>query len=290
MPFAHPTAAQLRFWRLPHDASAHGPALDQHLLLNLWILLGLFVLANLLLVAAILFRRRAPRPIHKFTLEYLPLAAFTLLFTWLGLRAEHLWAAQRYTGADPAAMQVEVTGMQFVWYFRYPGRDRAFGHTSLALVDPAAANPLGLDPRDTYGKDDLVLSQLVLPAGGEVDLTLRAQDVIHGFAVPEMRLKQNAVPGQDTHIHFTPVQPGTYAILCTQVCGLGHYRMHAVLRVLPQVEFDRWLFQHESQTADTSTSSKSHEDRHPKQREGPLYSLAAPSISPPNHASSGDAR
>ena len=215
-------------------------------MLNLWIVLALLALMHVVLFAGLLFRRRAPRPIHKFTLEYLPLAAFTLLFAWLGLRAQNLWAAQRYTGADPSAMQVEVTGMQFVWYFRYPGRDRAFGHTSLKLVDPGAGNPLGLDAHDAYGKDDLVSSQLVLPAGREIDLTLRAQDVIHGFAVPEMRLKQNAVPGQDTHIHFTPELPGTYAILCTQVCGLGHYRMHAVLRVLPEPEFDRWLQQRET--------------------------------------------
>ncbi len=60
-----------------------------------------------------------------------------------------------------------------------------------------------------------------------------------------MRLKQNAVPGQDSHIHFTPETPGTYAILCTQVCGLGHYRMQAALRVLPAADFDRWLSQHE---------------------------------------------
>ncbi len=241
MPPPQPIPPGLRIWHLPVDASRHGPALDAHLLLNLWIILALLALLHVLLFAGLLFRRRAPRPIHKFTLEYIPLAAFTLLFAWLGLRAQHLWAEQRYTGADPAAMQVEVTGMQFVWYFRYPGRDAAFGHTSLALVDPGAGNPLGIDPRDAYGHDDLVSGQLVLPAGREVDLTLRAQDVIHGFAVPEMRLKQNAVPGQDSHIHFTPDIPGDYAILCTQVCGLGHYRMRAVLRVLPSHDFDRWL-------------------------------------------------
>ncbi len=209
---------------------------------------------HLFLLAGLLFRRRAPRAKHRLTLEYLPLLALTALFAWLGARAQHLWAAQRYTGAAPSAMQVDVVGMQFLWYFRYPGHDRAFGHTSLALVDPAAGNPLGLDPHDPYGRDDLVSGQLVLPAGREVDLTLRAHDVIHGFAVPEMRLKQNAIPGQDTHIHFTPELPGDYAILCTQVCGLGHYRMHAVLRILPAPEFDRWLHTREAAQAATLTA------------------------------------
>ena len=245
----------LRFWHLPVDASRHGPTLDQHLLLNLWILLGLLTLMHVLLIIGLLARRRAPRARHQLTLEYLPLLGLTLLFGWLGLRAQRLWAEQRYTGADPAAMQVEVTGMQFLWYFRYPGHDRAFGRTALTYVDPAGANPVGIDPHDAYGKDDLVTSELVLPAGREVDLTLRAQDVIHGFAVPEMRLKQNAVPGTESHVHFTPEIPGTYAILCTQVCGQGHFRMHAVLRVLPEPEFERWLAGREAAKTTSKLSS-----------------------------------
>jgi cytochrome c oxidase subunit 2 len=227
-------------WRLPADAALHGPALDAHLRLNLWIALALLVLAHLILVAGFLARRRT-RPHNTLYLEYLPLAALTVLFVSLALRAQRLWSAQRYTGADPAAMQVEVTGMQFVWYFRYPGVDAHFGRTSLTLAAPAEGNPLGLDPNDTYGADDIVTSQLVLPANREVDLTLRSQDMIHGFAVPELRLKQNALPGETAHIHFTPTVPGDYAILCTQVCGLGHYRMNTVLRILPQEQFTAWL-------------------------------------------------
>jgi cytochrome c oxidase subunit II len=230
-----------RFWHLPVDASRHGPALDAHLLLNLWIALALLALAHLILLAGLAFRRRTSHPAHTLLLEYLPLAALTLLFAFLAVKAQQLWAAQRYTGASLAAMQVEVTGMQFAWYFRYPGTDAAFGETKPSLVAPGEGNPLGLDPADRYGADDLVTSQLVLPAGREVDLALRSQDVIHGFSVPEMRLKQNAVPGQTAHIHFTPTQPGSYAILCTQLCGLGHYRMQATLRVLPPAEFDSWL-------------------------------------------------
>lgn len=228
-------------WFLPADAALHGPALDRHLLLNLWLAFTLLALAHAIILIGLAFRRRAHRPFHRLTLEYLPLAVLTVLFAFLALRAQRLWAAERYTGADPAAMQVEVTGMQFAWYFRYPGRDARFGQTRLDLVAPGEGNPLGLDPRDPASTDDLVRSQLVLPAGREVDLTLRAQDVIHGFNVPEMRLKQNAVPGETVHIHFTPTTPGTYAILCTQLCGSGHYRMQSTLRVLSLPEFAVWL-------------------------------------------------
>jgi len=244
---AQALATGQHFWHLPRDAAKHGPALDQHLLLNLWIALALLTLAHIILLTGLAFRRRTSRPIHKATLEYLPLALLTILFAFLAIRAQQLWAAQRYTGADLSAMQVEVTGMQFAWYFRYPGKDATFGNTKLGLASAAEGNPLGLDPRDPHSTDDIVSSQLVLPANREVDLTLRAQDVIHGFSVPEMRLKQNAVPGMTAHIHFTPTTPGTYAILCTQLCGLGHYRMQATMLILPPEAFNTWLKAHEAQ-------------------------------------------
>ncbi|WP_263384311.1 cupredoxin domain-containing protein [Granulicella arctica] len=236
-------------WPLPADASAHGPALDLHLFRNLWIALGLFALAHLLLLIGLLRSRRG-NPYgddrkHLWQIEYLPLTALALLFIFLTVQAERLWAAARYTGADPAALQIEVTGMQFAWYFRYPGVDATFGAIQPQLISAAEGNPLGIDPADSHGHDDFITSELVLPAGREVDLRLHAQDVIHGFAIPEMRLKQNAVPGETVHIHFTPVTPGTYAILCTQLCGTGHYRMNANLSVLTPAAFADWLATHE---------------------------------------------
>jgi cytochrome c oxidase subunit 2 len=237
--------AALRMWPLPADAAQHGPALDTHLRLNLWIAFLLLLLAHGLLFAGILWRKRDARTSDNLALEYGPLAVLILLFLGLGLRAQQLWAAERYTGAAPEAMQVEVTGVQFAWYFRYPGEDATFGTTSPQLVAPGEGNPLGLDPKDAHGADDFVSSQLVLPAGREVDITLHAQDVMHGFSVPELRLKQDATPGMTSHIHFTPTTPGDYAILCTQLCGLGHYRMTATVRVLSQEQFDAWLAKRE---------------------------------------------
>lgn len=227
-------------WFLPVDASAHGPALDHHLLLNLWIALALLALAHLVLLVGLLARRRTEAT-DLWRIEYLPLAALAILFATLTIKAEQLWADARYTGASLTALQVEVTGVQFAWYFRYPGPDATFGITRPQLIAPGEGNPLGLDPADPHSADDEVTSELVLPSNREVDLRLNAQDVIHGFSIPELRLKQNAVPGQPIHIHFTPTTPGTYAILCTQVCGLGHYRMNATLRILPPSQFAAWL-------------------------------------------------
>ena len=232
-------------WPLPRQASVHGASIDRHLLLNLAIIVALAVTAHAILLIGLVKSRddQAAESGRRrsFRLEALPLLLFTVLFGGLAVQAERLWAASRYVGASPEALQVEVTGKQFAWYFRYPGEDATFGRTDLALVDAGAGNPLGLEPRDTHGEDDVVSSELVLPVNREVDLRLRAQDVIHGFAVPEMRLKQNAVPGETVHLHFTPSRRGTYAILCTQLCGLGHYRMNANLRVLSENDFQRWL-------------------------------------------------
>jgi cytochrome c oxidase subunit 2 len=240
-------AITLAPWSLPRDASAHGPSLDHHLLLNLWLFLALLVLAHLILFLGLLSRRR-PAQKNLWRIEYLPLIALAILFATLALKAEHLWADTHYTGADPAALQVEVTARQFAWYFRYPGPDATFGITRPQLVAPGEGNPLGLDPADPHSADDEITSELVLPANREVDLRLTAQDVIHGFSVPEMRLKQNAVPGQTIHLHFTPTTTGTYAILCTQLCGLGHYRMNATLRVLSSSQFTAWLTAHQQET------------------------------------------
>jgi len=227
-------------WFLPVDASAHGPALDRHLLFNLWIALALLALAHGILLAGLVLRRRVEATSLRWV-EYVPLAILALVFAALTVKAERLWAEARYTGASLTAMQVEVTGVQFAWYFRYPGGDATFGVTRPQLVAPGEGNPLGLDAADPHSADDIVSSQLVLPVGREVDLRLSAQDVIHGFSIPELRLKQNAVPGETIHVHFTPTRPGTYAILCTQLCGLGHYRMNATLRVVSAEEFAGWI-------------------------------------------------
>ena len=228
-------------WPLPADASAHGPALDHHLILNIWIATALLALVHIILLIGLLSRRRTREPQRRWVVEYLPLSFLIILFAGLTIQAEILWASVRYTGADPAALQIEVTGMQFAWYFRYPGPDAAFGRTDPRLIAPGEGNPVGIDPTDPHGTDDIVTSELVLPLDRDVDLRLRAQDVIHGFAIPEMRLKQNAVPGETIHLHFTPTAPGTYAILCTQLCGSGHYRMQANLRVLKPADYAAWL-------------------------------------------------
>lgn len=229
------------FLWMPPNGAQHGFALDRLMQWNLAAIVALFLLAHVLLAIALLRRRPNERTRNLGLAGWLPLALLCGLYIWMAVAAQRLWAANRFEGPSPAAMQVEVVGVQFQWYFRYPGDDATFGATKPRLVNAGAGNPLGIDPSDSEGDDDIVSSELVLPAGREVDIRLRAQDVIHGFFIPGMRLKQNALPGQTLHVHFTPVTPGEYPILCTQVCGLGHGHMQAVLRVAPPADFYRWL-------------------------------------------------
>ena len=129
-----------------------------------------------------------------------------ILFIGLNLSGEKIWAEARFQGAAPGAVQVEVTGLQFAWYFRYPGPDGKLGRTKPELEDASVGNPVGIDPDDPASKDDIVTGTMYLPVDREAEVVLRSQDVIHSFFVPAMRFKQDAVPGLMIHMHFTPTK------------------------------------------------------------------------------------
>jgi cytochrome c oxidase subunit II len=160
---------------------------------------------------------------------------FAFLFNALGL-----WA--QITAAPPKdAMVIEVTGQQFAWNVRYPGRDGIFGRTDPKLVDPSEANFIGIDKRDPAAADDIILpqNQLYLPVGRAVRLEVRSLDVIHSFFLPNFRVKQDAMPGMTVETWFTPTEAGDFEIACAQHCGLGHYRMRGQVHVVPVADFDK---------------------------------------------------
>lgn len=235
---------------LPPNGALHGFALDRLLGLNLDVMFWLFIASQALLAIALVWRRRAAAadtPLQARSLatrlvtEWLPLLAIAALYGWMLITGHQLWAARREAPPAAETVRVEVTGVQFQWYFRYPGADGQYGALRPELINAPQGNPLGIDATDPRSADDVVSSILVLPAGHEVDLILRSQDVIHGLFIPGMRLKQDAIPGMAGHLLFTPAVPGTYSILCSQVCGLGHARMQAMLRVVSEADYNRWM-------------------------------------------------
>ncbi|MFZ0518162.1 MAG: cytochrome C oxidase subunit II [Acidobacteriaceae bacterium] len=232
------------FW-MPQAGSLHAPAIDTLMRVSLLALTAAGILAQLLVLAG-LFLPRERRSRFSSAWRWVTSAIFAGCMVWMTVVAEHLWSTIRLTHAASNAVQVEVTGVQFEWYFRYPGADGTYGAVKPDLVDAAGGNPLGLDPADPHSHDDIVSSVLELPVDRQAEIRLRAQDVVHGFFIPGMRVMQNATPGMPSQIHITPTRIGDYAIVCSQLCGLGHYRMHAILRVVSPQDFATWMAQHQA--------------------------------------------
>jgi len=234
-----------KIWWFPPAINSIGHEIDAQFARTFLITGVVFVAAQLGLALAIFkFRDRGQKASYfegNNTLEIVWTLATVVLFVGLGLYARNAWAEVHFMGASPGALQIEVTGQQFVWNFRYAGPDGKFGREKPELVSASTGNPVGLDPTDPASKDDIVSPVIVVPAGREVELTIRSQDVTHSFFVRELRLKQDAVPGMEIHMHFTANDPGDYEIVCAQLCGLGHYRMHSVLTVMSETDFEKWL-------------------------------------------------
>ena len=153
-------------------------------------------------------------------------------------------------------IEVRVVAQQFAWNIHYPGADGKFGSTSLALVDEEV-NPIGLDRSSEHGADDIVtINQMHIPVNKNIMVYLSSKDVIHSFSLPEMRVKQDAVPGYTVPVFFKATMTSDeflneikgsaregqgFEIACAQLCGNSHYRMKGYLTVESEEEFNAWL-------------------------------------------------
>jgi cytochrome c oxidase subunit II len=242
-------------WWLPTGASAIAPAIDHHFVTT-FVLMGIVFVAAQLALGYLVWKYRdggSPQKVRyshgNTNLEIIWTVLTAVLFVGMNLMSRSIWASERFRPAVDNAVRVEVTGMQFAWYFRYPGPDGKFGATRPELEDASTGGEgaLGLDTSDPASKDDVVTGTMVVPVNREIEVILRAHDVIHSFFVPAMRFKQDAVPGLAIHMHFTPTQTGDFEIACAELCGLGHYKMHGIVRVVSQDEFDKWLSAREAE-------------------------------------------
>jgi cytochrome c oxidase subunit 2 len=231
---------------LPVAASAHAAEVDHIVSLVHWLMLALFVGWSVYFVYVLVrFRQRSnPRADHRGLrgrwstwIEGAVLVAEIVLLAFFSIP---FWSANvDARPPDERATIVRVVAQQFAWNFHYPGSDGVFGPTDITLVDPD--NPLGLDRNDPAGRDDIVTDQLHMPVGKPVVVFLSSKDVIHSFGLPQMRVKQDAVPGIVQPVWFTPTRTGRWEIACSQLCGLGHFRMKGVYMVHTQAEYDAWL-------------------------------------------------
>lgn len=232
---------------LPAPGSAHASMLDAVLLGIHWHMLLIFASwLTLFVFILIKFRSGAnaePRPGE--VRKRWPLLAIGVVILGdvliLATQALPAWSARVApppAGATP--VEVRITGEQFAWNIHYPGPDGVFGRTGNTLI--SASNPLGIDRDDAAAKDDIgLLNILTLPVDRVAVIQLASRDVVHSFTLNEMRVKQDMVPGMTTRTWFTPTRTGDWEIACSQLCGLGHYRMRGELHIVTAAGWDAWM-------------------------------------------------
>ncbi|MBI3940186.1 MAG: cytochrome c oxidase subunit II [Acidobacteria bacterium] len=231
-------------WDFPFGASSHAATVDHQYYITLVICGVIFFLAQMALGWVVLRYRDRGKAHYSHgnnKLELLWTLATAVLFIALNVMGQRVWADLRFQGAAPGAVQIEVYGQQFVWNIRYAGPDGKFGRTDARLMSDSAGNPLGIDPADPDGRDDVVVPTMAVPVNRPVQLLLHAKDVTHSFFVRELRIKQDAVPGMAIPMHFTPTRIGNYEVACAELCGLGHYKMRSLLAVLSEEDYQKWL-------------------------------------------------
>jgi cytochrome c oxidase subunit II len=233
---------------MPEDISTHGAEIDKQIDETM-IEAGLSFLAAQLVLGFFVwqFGGRKDGPLKNFPggAKYLVLAAVFLVgaeVIALGAIGSKAWAKVYFDKPSPDALRIQVQAGQFAFYFRYAGPDGKFGAIHPDKIDEGNANYFGLDPaNDVDARDDIQSGEFVIPVNREIHLMMHAKDVGHSFYVRELRVQQDFVPGIDLALHFTATKIGKYEIVCTQLCGLGHYNMRAYLNVMSQEDFDKWL-------------------------------------------------
>ncbi len=153
-------------------------------------------------------------------LAWILVPAAIVLVLDLGIDAAGARAWARIKEELPAdAIQLRVTAKQFNWEITYPGPDGRF---------------------DT-GDDRTLENELHVPAGRDVVVALTSKDVIHSFFLPNVRLKQDVVPGRTIRAWFNATKPGRYELACAELCGFGHYNMRGFLTVHAPADYENWV-------------------------------------------------
>lgn len=217
-------APHYNIW-LPRDVSEHGRTIDDLFMFILYLTGIVFIVTE---VALFYFTwkydaKRNAKPVefthgsHSLEVVWTILPAVTLLF--IAIYQMDAWAANKMRPPQ-IPITCEVTGRQFNWDFRYPGADG-----------------------ELYTADDVVRTDgnLYLPYGEEILLRITSADVLHSFFLPNLRLKQDVIPGMQQQMWFQAKEGGSFDIVCAELCGWGHYKMKGRIHLLTQAEYETKL-------------------------------------------------
>ncbi len=210
-------------WWLPEDVSSYGWQIDSMFHLIYWITTFTFVGVTVAFIAfLVMYRhregRRATYTHGNSTLEIVWTVIPALILVMLGIMSRGVWAEIKQN-VPPADVTVRVTGRQFAWKFVYPGPDGKY---------------------DT--EDDLEIpDELHIPVDKVVVMDMYAEDVIHSLFFPNLRFKQDVVPGRMIQGWFKATKPGSYEIPCAELCGFGHSGMKGQLYVYTDADYQAWI-------------------------------------------------
>ena len=245
---------------MPIQASTHAAQIDQMTVLVHWLMLVLFVGWGAFFIFVLFRFRRGAHPRADYAgakgkfAKSTEIAVAVIEVVLLVGYAIPAWAL-RVTAfpSEREAVVLRLIGEQFAWNVHYPGPDGRFGRTDIKLV--TADNPLGLDRRDPDAKDDITtINQMNLPVDRPILVQLSSKDVIHSLGLIEMRVKQDAIPGMTVPVWFIPNRIGEYEIACSQLCGLGHFRMRGFVTVQSAADFQKWYDDQEKELRPPTTT------------------------------------
>ena len=244
-------------------ASDHGERIDTMIFITLVITGIVFVITQVLLFwFSFKYQERENKKAYYFPhnnrLEVIWTVIPAIVLTILVGFGLYYWF--QITGEAPKnSLLVEVTGKQFNWEFRYPGKDGVLGKKYFKNVDESKGNPLGQIWDDPANHDDVYTTgEMHLVVNRPVKLVINAKDVIHDVGLVHFRMKMDAVPGIPTTMWFTPKYTTrqmrekygpdfNYEISCDQMCGKGHFSMRGTVIVESEAEYKVWLAGKKSQ-------------------------------------------
>ncbi len=245
---------------LPKPASEHGVVTDNLFWFITGVILVAFVLTNsLLFYFPYKYQYSPDRKAHFYPdnhkLEIIWTIIPAIVLTGLVFFGWRAWT-DITSPAPKDAVVLEITGKQFNWIVRYPGKDGKLGSYNFKLID--ATNEVGIDFADKSSFDDFLPREIHIPKGKPVLFKIRARDVLHSVFLPHFRQKMDAVPGMPTSFWFTPIYTTDemrgitnnpafkYELACTEVCGKGHFGMKFLLVVDEPDDFEKWYDQQEA--------------------------------------------